>query len=169
MEVVLVMFKDDERREFPLGAKRTIIGRRPDCDLRIPTRDVSRRHCEITPGEKRSDLLVRDLGSSNGTFVNDKRVAECKLRPGDRLGVGPVVFVVQIDGKPAVIKPEDAAPALETAEEAVVPVQADAVDTDDILDLGDIDFELNDPTAAIEAMLDEEDEEDEEDEDKGKK
>ncbi|MFQ5805145.1 MAG: FHA domain-containing protein [Phycisphaerae bacterium] len=164
MEVVLVMFKDDERREFPLSATKTVIGRRQDCDLRIPTRDVSRRHCEIGPGEKRSDVIIRDLGSSNGTYVNGKRIAEAKLQPGDRLMIGPVTFVVRIDGKPATIRPEDAGPALEEAEEAVTPVAADGVDTDDILDLGDIDFDLDDPTAAIEAILDEQDEEDEEDE-----
>lgn len=158
MDVVLVMFKDDERREFPLASKKAILGRRPDCDLRIPTRDVSRRHCEIGPGEKRSELVVRDLGSSNGTFVNDKRVAQAQLNPGDRLTVGPVTFVVRIDGQPAKIKPEDANPGLGAAEEAVVPVAGDGVDTNDILDLGDIDFEIDDPTSAVEAMLDEEDE-----------
>ena len=162
MEVVLVMFKDDERREFPLAKTRTILGRRQDCDLRIPTRDVSRRHCEITPGEKRSEVIVRDLGSSNGTYLNGKRIAESTLKPGDRLTVGPVTFIVQIDGEPATIKPEDAAPFLEEAEAVVTPVPADGVDTDDILDLGDIEFDFDDPTAAIEAMLDEEDEEDEE-------
>jgi pSer/pThr/pTyr-binding forkhead associated (FHA) protein len=162
MDVVLVMFKDDERREFPLTSKKVVLGRRPDCDLRIPTRDVSRRHCEIGPGEKRSELIVRDLGSSNGTFVNDKRVSETQLKPGDRLTVGPVTFVVRINGEPTDIKPQDVAPQLEEAEGPVVPVQADGVDTNDILDLGDIDFDFDDPTAAIEAMLDEEDEQEEE-------
>ena len=162
MEVVLVMFKDDEQRSFTLSAKKTIIGRRQDCDLRIPTRDVSRRHCEIGPGEKRSEVIARDLGSSNGTYVNGKRIAECRLSPGDRLVVGPVTFVVQIDGVPAEIKPDDAAPVLAEGEAAAVPVQTNNVDTDDILDLGEIDFDLDDPTAAIEAVLDEENEEDEE-------
>ncbi|MBU0616582.1 MAG: FHA domain-containing protein [Planctomycetes bacterium] len=162
MDVVLVMFKDDEQREFPLTSKKAILGRRPDCDLRIPTRDVSRRHCEIGPGEKRSELIVRDLGSSNGTFVNDKRIAETKLNPGDRLTVGPVTFVVRINGEPADIKPQHAAPKLEETEEPVVPVAANGVDTNDILDLGDIDFDFDDPTSAIEAMLDEEDEQEKE-------
>lgn len=160
MEVVLVMFKDDEKREFTINSQRTIIGRRQDCDLRIPTRDVSRRHCELCPGEKRSELMVRDLGSSNGTFVNGKRVSETTVSPGDRLSVGPVTFVVQIDGEPAQIKQVDAAPALEDSDAVVMPIQTDGVDTDDILDLGDIDFDLDDPTSAIEAMLDDEDEED---------
>lgn len=162
MEVVLVMFKDDERREFPLGAAKTILGRRQDCHLRIPTRDVSRRHCEVSYDDQ--EVTVRDLGSSNGTFVNGKRVAETTLQPGDRLSVGPVTFVVQINGEPATIRPEDVTPALEEAERAVTPVPTDAVDTDDILDLGDIDFDLDDPTSAIEAILDQEDEEEEEEE-----
>lgn len=161
MDVVLVMFKDDERREFPLPKKKTIIGRRPDCDLRIPTSDVSRRHCEIGPGEKRSELVVRDLGSSNGTYVNDKRVAEAKLQAGDRLTIGPITFIVQIDGQPAKIAPAPASGAKSAGKkDAVMPVPTDAVDTDDILDLGDIEFDLEDPTAAVEAMLDEEDEQD---------
>lgn len=160
MEVVLVMFKDDEKREFAINAQRTIIGRRQDCDLRIPTRDVSRRHCELGPGEKRSELMVRDLGSSNGTFVNSKRISETNLHPGDRLSVGPVTFIVQINGEPADVKPSDAAPSLEDSDAAVMPIQSDGVDTGDILDLGDIDFELDDPTSAIEAMLDDDDDED---------
>jgi pSer/pThr/pTyr-binding forkhead associated (FHA) protein len=166
MKVVLIMFKDDERREFPLSTKKTIVGRRQDCDLRIPTRDVSRRHCEITHDEE--EAIVRDLGSSNGTYVNGKRVAETTLNPGDRLAVGPVTFVVQLDGKPAEIKPEHAAPTDREAQEAVTPVPTDAVDTDDILDLGDIDFDLDDPTSAIEAILDKEDEDEEEEEQKEK-
>ena len=160
MEVVLVMFKDDEQRAFPLSVTKTIVGRRQDCDLRIPTRDVSRRHCEISYDDQQ--VTVRDLGSSNGTYVNGKRVAETALQPGDQLAVGPVTFVVQINGKPATIKPEDTAPHLEEAAEPFAPVPADGVDTDDILDLGDIDFDLDDPTSAIEAILDKEDEEEEE-------
>ena len=94
--------------------------------------------------------------------MNDKRIAETKLNPGDRLTIGPVTFVVRINGEPAEIKPQDVAPKLEAADEPVVPVQTDGVDTNDILDLGDIDFDFNDPTSAIEAMLDEEDEQEKE-------
>ena len=160
MDVVLVMFKDDEKREFSINPQRTIIGRRQDCDLRIPTRDVSRRHCELGPGEKRGEMMVRDLGSSNGTYVNSKRVSETMLHPGDRLSVGPVTFVIQINGEPENVTSADAAPSLEDSDAAVVPVQSDGVDTGDILDLGDIDFDLDDPTSAIEAMLDDDDDDD---------
>lgn len=109
MNVVLVMFKDDERRDFPLRRPNTRIGRRTDCHLRIPTRDVSREHCELV--HQNGKLVARDAGSANGTFVNGKRIAEITLAAGDRLRIGPVTFVVQIDGKPATITPDMAAAA----------------------------------------------------------
>ncbi|MGE3180849.1 MAG: FHA domain-containing protein [Phycisphaerae bacterium] len=105
-EINLVMFKDDERRVFPVKAGNTIVGRKTDADLRIPTRDVSREHCELRANGV--VISVKDLGSSNGTFVNGKRISEAALRAGDKLGVGPVLFVVQIDGEPAKITPHDA-------------------------------------------------------------
>ncbi len=146
MKVVLVMFKDEERREFALTDKATVVGRRPDCTLRIPTGDVSRQHCEIAIGD--DEVIVRDLGSSNGTYVNGKRVAESKLSAGDRLEVGPVVFVVQIDGKPREIKPADLVPAQEAAGKA---------EEEEILDLDEL--ELDDEVGSLEMLSDEDEEE----------
>ena len=99
MKTVLVMFKDGERRDFPVTTEKVIVGRREDCGLRIPTADVSRQHCEIVL--KGSELIVRDLGSSNGTYVNGKRVAEAKLLAGDKVSIGPIIFIVQVNGMPA--------------------------------------------------------------------
>src|SRR5689334_22389671 len=100
MQAVLVMFRaDGERRSFSIARDMTVIGRREDCDLRIPLGDVSRKHCRIVrDGEM---LKLEDLGSSNGTFLNAHRVQEALLSPGDSIQVGPVVFVLQIDGVPA--------------------------------------------------------------------
>ncbi|MCK4341436.1 MAG: FHA domain-containing protein [Phycisphaerae bacterium] len=141
MNVVLVMFKDEERREFPMAEEVMTLGRRQDCHLRIPTRDVSRRHCELLI-EKRG-LVVKDLGSSNGTFVNGKRIAETELVPGDHLRIGPVTFIVQINGKPADIKPEKG------AIEADVTPTAGPSDDEDTFDLTDADFDLEDPISAL--------------------
>ncbi|HEX7008766.1 MAG TPA: FHA domain-containing protein [Phycisphaeraceae bacterium] len=104
MNVSLVMFKaDGTRREFPLTRPRTVIGRKNTCDLRIPLSSVSRQHCEIQlDGEQ---ALLRDLGSSNGTFHNSQRVQEVVLAPGDEIVIGPVIFTVTIDGEPQQIKP----------------------------------------------------------------
>jgi len=100
MQVVLVMFRSDgERRSFSVTREVTIVGRREDCDLRIPLSDVSRKHCRVI---KDGDTLrLEDLGSSNGTFVNGQRVREATLSAGDTLSVGPVHFGVCIDGAPS--------------------------------------------------------------------
>src|SRR5687768_13618518 len=100
MQAVTVMFRSGGAlRSFSIARDRTVIGRREDCDLRIPLGDVSRKHCRLV---RDGDILkVEDLGSSNGTFLNGQRVQEALLSPGDSIQVGPVVFVLQVDGEPA--------------------------------------------------------------------
>jgi hypothetical protein len=99
MQVVLVMFRNDgERRSFSVVRNMTVIGRREDCDLRIPVGDVSRKHCRLVRTD--DGIRIEDLGSSNGTYVNGERIQESELNAGDTVGVGPVQFIVQIDGVP---------------------------------------------------------------------
>jgi pSer/pThr/pTyr-binding forkhead associated (FHA) protein len=71
--------------------------------MQIPLPTVSRRHCEFLLED--DGVAVRDLGSANGTFINELRVQEKGLKPGDRLSVGPVIFTIVIDGKPGSINP----------------------------------------------------------------
>ena len=100
MQVVLVMFRSGgERRSFSMTRDMTVIGRREDCDFRIPLGEISRKHCRLIKDD--GVLRAEDLGSSNGTYINGVRVQEGVLEPGDTLKVGSVVFVVQIDGVPA--------------------------------------------------------------------
>ncbi|MGA2498322.1 MAG: FHA domain-containing protein [Tepidisphaeraceae bacterium] len=100
IQVVLVMFRSDgERRSFSLPRTITVVGRREDCDLRIPLAEVSRKHCRII--NENDTLRVEDLGSSNGTFVNGERAQEAAINAGDTLAIGPVTFVVQVNGVPA--------------------------------------------------------------------
>ena len=104
MDVNLVMFKNDgQRKDFSVKTSVTVIGRGENCDLRVPLVSVSRRHCEVTVAGL--TIRAKDLASSNGTYVNNKRITEVELRAGDRLVVGPIVFTVQIDGVPEEIKP----------------------------------------------------------------
>jgi pSer/pThr/pTyr-binding forkhead associated (FHA) protein len=104
MNVNLVMFKaDGTRRDFPLRKSKVVLGRINSCDLRIPLSSVSRQHCQIEARDDR--ITVRDLGSSNGTFLNNDRIQESALTAGDELVIGPVVFTVVVDGKPAEIEP----------------------------------------------------------------
>ena len=103
MDVQLIMFKaDGARHDFPMKKSRLVIGRTSSCALRIPLSSVSREHCELYLDA--GSVKVKDLGSSNGTFHNNTRIMEAILAAGDTLTVGPVIFTVQIDGKPAEIK-----------------------------------------------------------------
>ena len=73
-----------------------VIGRQLGSDIHLVDPSISRRHAEL---EVRPDgFLARDLGSSNGTFVNDQRLQPYTpklLRPGDRLRVGNVLTLLE--------------------------------------------------------------------------
>ncbi len=100
MDVKFIMFREDgTRRVFPLSDGVTTIGRKDDCNIRIPLAVVSRRHAEVSLAD--DGAVLRDLGAANGTFLNNRRVTEEDLEPGDQVTIGPVVFTVQIDGEPS--------------------------------------------------------------------
>ena len=104
MKVMLVAFKPDGTRvDFRVRDRRCVIGRDTDADLRIPVGTVSRQHCEVRIDD--DEPVVRDLGSSNGTFLNGKRVTESVIDAGDLLRVGPTTFTVVVDGIPDVVTP----------------------------------------------------------------
>jgi hypothetical protein len=127
MQAVLVMFRNDgERRSFSISREMTVIGRRQDCDLMIPLGEISRKHCRlIRDGDS---LRLEDLGSSNGTFHNGRRVQEAVLSAGDTVQVGPVAFVLQIDGVPA---EDEMQPRTGAAAAAAAPSGRAAAATDD--------------------------------------
>lgn len=109
MNISLILLKKDgTKKVFPVRNKATILGRRPDCDLCIPLQVVSRRHCQLSQEE--STLKIRDLRSSNGTFLNGQKVDdETEVKPGDHIQVGPLAFTIQIDGQPTNISAPDSA------------------------------------------------------------
>ena len=76
---------------LPPGSVKTI-GRSPDAEFMVEAALVSRLHCQLIAT---ADLLqVRDLGSTNGTFVNGERVKAAELREGDKLSVGRLELIV---------------------------------------------------------------------------
>ena len=104
MDVNLVLFKKDgTKKSFSMPDNITVIGRRHDCDLHIPLMVVSRKHCELFLNN--DTLKIRDLDSRGGTFLNGKRIAEATVQPGDYLKIGPLTFLLQIDGEPKEITP----------------------------------------------------------------
>jgi pSer/pThr/pTyr-binding forkhead associated (FHA) protein len=80
----------------PIPADRPlVIGRSRGCDLRLPSSDASRRHAEIVSVAE--GTLLRDLGSTNGSFVNGHPVTEHLLQPGDRIEIaGSTITFCQI-------------------------------------------------------------------------
>ncbi len=69
-----------------LTGARLLIGRSSTCQLVLADDTVSRRHAELRVED--GHWLLRDLGSSNGTWVNGRRVIEAEVRPGDLLHLG---------------------------------------------------------------------------------
>jgi pSer/pThr/pTyr-binding forkhead associated (FHA) protein len=70
-----------------------LVGRHEECDVRINSPKVSRRHCCLAMAYDR--VLIRDLGSRNGVRVNGREVDESRLYQGDELAIGPIIFRVE--------------------------------------------------------------------------
>ena len=73
------------------GAVKTV-GRAPRADFILDVALVSRLHCRLTAGDDQIEVV--DLESTNGTFVNDRRIDKAKLASGDRLKIGRVEMTV---------------------------------------------------------------------------
>ena len=72
------------------------IGRSAECDIAIPVEEISRRHALVKPNA--AGLQVEDLGSSNGTYINNKRVQAGQLGPGDELRLDQVRLILVAPG-----------------------------------------------------------------------
>jgi diguanylate cyclase (GGDEF)-like protein len=73
-----------------LGSGATVIGRSPDCEFQINHRSVSRQHCRIW--RESAGYRLRDLDSTNKTFLNEQSILEAELRDGDHIGIGDNVL-----------------------------------------------------------------------------
>jgi pSer/pThr/pTyr-binding forkhead associated (FHA) protein len=71
--------------DIPLNHATVVVGRAPRCEVRIESFRVSRRHCCLAL--YRDEVLVIDLGSTNGTRINGRLVGRGVLRPGDQLSI----------------------------------------------------------------------------------
>jgi FHA domain len=75
---------------IPLQRPVLLIGRHPECDIRIDLAKISRRHCCVALAYDR--VLIRDLGSHNGLRVNGRVVEEATLQVGDEVAIGPLIY-----------------------------------------------------------------------------
>jgi pSer/pThr/pTyr-binding forkhead associated (FHA) protein len=96
MDVRLVVARGKtDAKQINLGSS-TLIGRSPECNLRIASGQVSRKHCLIKIAE--DHVCVRDLGSANGTRLNGQTITaetDVPVAPGSTLAVGPLKFIVE--------------------------------------------------------------------------
>jgi len=87
---LVVIYGDDMGRRVPLAKEQLIIGRSSKCELQVDQESVSRNHARITYDDK--SYVIQDLGSTNGTYVNDELVDSIALRDGDQLKIGRTIF-----------------------------------------------------------------------------
>lgn len=80
----------DEGSDIPLDRTMVVVGRHPQCDARLDSLRVSRHHCCMT--QDQGEVVVRDLGSTNGIRINGQRVEMGRLRPGDELSIAHIRF-----------------------------------------------------------------------------
>ncbi len=87
---LVVIYGNDLGRKFNLNLPSIVIGRSSKSDLQIDQESVSRSHAKIINTGK--TIILRDLGSTNGTYVNDELIDEYVLRDGDFIKIGRTIF-----------------------------------------------------------------------------
>jgi pSer/pThr/pTyr-binding forkhead associated (FHA) protein len=95
-------------RAHELNVDRTTIGRVDDNTLQIADPSVSSHHCEVQLHG--SEILIRDLNSTNGSFINGEKITEKVLKPGQTLRLGQVELKLEAEGA-AAASPNSPAPA----------------------------------------------------------
>src|ERR1700756_6025440 len=80
----------DEGPDITLDRAMVVVGRHPACDTRLDSLRVSRHHCCMT--QEGGEVVVRDLGSTNGIRINGQRVEVGRLRPGDELSIAHIRY-----------------------------------------------------------------------------
>lgn len=91
-------------KQLAVPAKEVLIGRDEGCYIRMGSPEISRKHCSLC--STADGIVVEDLGSSNGTYVNDVKITGPTILKGhDLLRVGPATFLV--DGPKPLAKVDD--------------------------------------------------------------
>ena len=86
----------NDGRTYPLSMGSTVIGRGDQANLRLPDVGISRRHARLDYDG--AQVVLTDLGSTNGTMVNGQRVSAVALNPGDMIQIGTTTLTFRVDG-----------------------------------------------------------------------
>jgi len=95
-------------RVFDLKSERTTVGRVEDNALQIADPSVSSHHCEILL--RGVEIFIRDLNSTNGTYIGDARITESVLKPDQKLRLGQVELKLETEGMPEAVPAAAPAP-----------------------------------------------------------
>ncbi len=99
MAKLVIVSQSMAGRSHELHADRTTIGRVEDNTFQIVDPSVSSHHCEVLL--RGSEILIRDLNSTNGTFIGDARISESPLKPGQTMRLGQIELKLEAEGAPA--------------------------------------------------------------------
>src|SRR3954453_2265077 len=104
MAKLVVLSASMAGRSHELNVDKTTIGRVDDNTFQIAEPSVSSHHCEVLL--QGSNVVIKDLNSTNGTFINGEKITESALKPGQTLRLGQIELRLETEGAPA-----NAAPA----------------------------------------------------------
>jgi len=109
-------------RTHELNVDKTTIGRVEDNTFQIAEPSVSSHHCEVLL--KGADVVIKDLNSTNGTFINGEKISESVLKVGQTLRLGQIELALLTEGMP--VPPPSPAPAPQPGSSAPAPAPAPA-------------------------------------------
>jgi predicted component of type VI protein secretion system len=117
----------DNGPPIELAKDLTLVGRNDDCDVRLDHKSVSKLHCILVKTD--GLILVRDLGSTNGTRVNGQRVRRAALLPNDHVAIAAFRYRVKFGDDPdtppgGLPMPDSAADLPEAEDEPDEPIKA---------------------------------------------
>lgn len=112
MASVTVIFGGKEEKTYQLDKSRLVVGREPKCEIQIDNLGISREHCAFS--QRGEAYLIQDLNSSNGTYVNGKKITEHFLNNDDEIIIGKYKLVFKNDAQQVVKEKQEEAPVPDT-------------------------------------------------------
>src|SRR5204863_7748842 len=133
----------DGGQAVDLGKEMILVGRQEDCDVRLDHKSVSKMHCVLVKTD--GLILLRDLGSTNGTRVNGTRVRRAALLPNDKLSVANFHFKVLFGAALAMVKPDDQTQQIDAADmkKLVIKENGDDLHPDSEVDMPILEVQQN--------------------------
>jgi pSer/pThr/pTyr-binding forkhead associated (FHA) protein len=115
----------DGGRSVDIEKDLTLVGRDEDCDLRLDHKSISKLHCVIVKTD--GLLLIRDLGSTNGTRVNGTRVRRAALLPNDTLSIATLKYAVKFGIELEKELAKESPPPAEEKDPQTTPIRRNAL------------------------------------------